>query len=162
LNKKKEEYQNGHNSKDKIGERRNIIFRDEHFVIQRKNHGFDVKALFFLINSNKNLLYTITSNLLSNAYQYTPSQGSVWFRIKIKKKVVRIEVEDNGPGIPQNEQKRVFERFYRLNSARSVYSEGSGLGLSIVKHSVELLSGTLGITSEPGKGSLFWVELPLL
>jgi two-component system phosphate regulon sensor histidine kinase PhoR len=122
--------------------------------VQKADHKAKIRA-------NKNLLHTIVSNLLSNAYQYTPSQGTVWFRTRIKKKHIRIEVEDSGPGIPKDEQQRIFERFYRLSSARFVYSEGSGLGLSIVKHSVELLSGTLGVKSEPGKGSLFWVEIPI-
>jgi len=114
------------------------------------------------IRGNEQLLQNIISNLLSNAFRYNKPKGEIWFRLTAKKKKLRIEVEDNGFGIPPSLQERIFERFYRVESARYMFQEGSGLGLSIVKHAVELLSGNVGVESEEDKGSLFWVEIPLI
>lgn len=114
------------------------------------------------IIANANFIQTIVANLINNAIQYNRPDGSIWFRLKKKKNKVYIEVEDTGLGIPEAERERIFERFYRVEEARSLYPEGSGLGLSIVKHSVEMLSGKFGVKSEIGKGSLFWVEIPLI
>jgi two-component system phosphate regulon sensor histidine kinase PhoR len=113
------------------------------------------------IKANEQVLQTILSNLLSNAIQYHHSQGEIWFRLLVKKNNLRLEVEDNGMGIPEDQLERIFERFYRVENARYVFPEGSGLGLSIVKHSVELLSGKIGVKSKEEQGSLFWVEIPL-
>jgi len=114
------------------------------------------------IKANEHLLQTIIWNLLTNAMQYNKPDGQIWFRLMIKDHNLRMEVEDTGLGIPPSQQERIFERFYRVEDARYQFPEGSGLGLSIVRHSVDLLSGTIGLTSEEDKGSLFWVEIPLL
>jgi two-component system, OmpR family, phosphate regulon sensor histidine kinase PhoR len=73
---------------------------------------------------------------------------------------VRIAVHDTGIGIKPDDQRRVFERFYRVDKARSRELGGTGLGLAIVKHLAQSFDGTVGVESEPGKGSTFWVELP--
>jgi signal transduction histidine kinase len=73
---------------------------------------------------------------------------------------VRIAVRDTGIGIKPDEQRRVFERFYRVDKARSRELGGTGLGLAIVKHLAQSFDGAVGVESEPGKGSTFWVELP--
>jgi two-component system phosphate regulon sensor histidine kinase PhoR len=74
---------------------------------------------------------------------------------------VRIAVRDTGIGIKPEDQRRVFERFFRVDRARSRELGGTGLGLAIVKHLAQSFDGTVGVESEPGKGSTFWVELPL-
>ena len=71
-----------------------------------------------------------------------------------------VEVHDTGPGIPREDQDRVFERFYRVDKARSREQGGTGLGLSIVKHIVQLHGGRVWVTSEPGQGSTFRFEIP--
>jgi two-component system phosphate regulon sensor histidine kinase PhoR len=75
--------------------------------------------------------------------------------------MARIEVQDNGPGIPPEHQSRIFERFYRVDRARSRDVGGTGLGLAIVKHLVQEFDGTIGLSSESGSGTTFTVRLPL-
>lgn len=114
------------------------------------------------IKANPQILQTILTNLINNAIQYNRPGGQIWFRLSVTDTALRMEVEDNGIGIPADQLERIFERFYRVESARYIFPEGSGLGLSIVKHSVELLSGQVGVESKEEQGSLFWVEIPLL
>ena len=104
------------------------------------------------------LLRQVLIGLLTNACKNTPSPGTVTLRgSRGEGGVVRIEVEDTGRGIPAEEQGRVFERFYRGSGA--LESEGFGLGLSIAKRMVDVMGGEIGLDSEPGSGSTFWVKL---
>ena len=73
---------------------------------------------------------------------------------------LRLEVADTGIGLSEENQRRIFERFYRVDSARSRELGGTGLGLSIVKNTIQNLGGDIGVKSELGVGSLFWLELP--
>jgi two-component system phosphate regulon sensor histidine kinase PhoR len=144
---------------------RNLLKDYEQIVNEKKltlHSEFSDVGSKLKIKGNEQLLQNIISNLLSNAVNYNKPGGEIWFRISKRKKILRIEVQDNGLGIPASQQERIFERFYRAESTRYLFQEGTGLGLSIVKHAVELLSGTLGVESEENKGSLFWIELPLL
>ncbi len=113
------------------------------------------------IAANKNLIYTLVSNLMSNAIQYNKAGGKIWVRIKSTGKSIRLEVEDTGIGIPPNQLNRIFERFYRVENARYIFPEGSGLGLSIIKHVVTLLSGQIDVESQLDKGTIFRVDIPL-
>lgn len=103
----------------------------------------------------------IVDNLLDNAIKYTPDGGKVTVRWSRDNSKARLEVCDNGIGIPQSEQQRIFERFFRVDRARSRQLGGTGLGLSIVKHLVQSFEGSVGVESRPGKGSRFYVLLPL-
>ncbi len=107
------------------------------------------------------LLHALLMNLLSNAVHYSKPGGNIHVRVSVRGEKLRVEVEDQGIGILPREQEHIFERFYRGEEARELHAAGTGLGLSIVKHIVEILSGQIGVESEPGKGSLFWFELPL-
>ena len=98
-------------------------------------------------------------NLLDNAITYTET-GSVKVRIDAGPDEVRISVTDTGIGIPAEDVPRIFERFYRVDRARSRRSGGTGLGLALVRHVVERSSGSVEVASEPGAGSIFTITLP--
>jgi signal transduction histidine kinase len=100
------------------------------------------------------------NNLIDNAIKYTLEAGRVVVRATVSATTVGLEVEDTGIGIAHSEQARIFERFYRVDKARSRDRGGTGLGLSIVKHLALAMNGNVSVTSEPGRGSTFRVELP--
>lgn len=98
-------------------------------------------------------------NLVGNAIKYTPEQGSVHVSIAARDRQIILEVKDSGLGIPQNEQSRVFEKYYRASNAPSA-AQGTGLGLAIVKSIVENYHGRIWVESTLGQGSSFFVVLP--
>lgn len=102
----------------------------------------------------------ILLNIISNAVKYTGENGKVSVKQYIKSERVFIEVKDNGIGIPQEDIDRIFERFYRVDKARSRSVGGTGLGLAITKHMVKALNGNIKVESELGTGSKFTIELP--
>lgn len=106
-------------------------------------------------------LRTILSNLIDNAVKYTQEGGTIAVRWRAEEGSAVIEVQDNGPGIPEEHHPRIFERFYRVDRARSRDVGGTGLGLSIVKHLVQVFGGEIDIRSQPGQGTTFAVHLPL-
>jgi two-component system phosphate regulon sensor histidine kinase PhoR len=114
------------------------------------------------VNADEEDLRQIAGNLLDNAIKYTPSGGSVALRVQPDGEEVLIEVADTGIGIEPRHQDRIFERFYRVDKARSRELGGTGLGLSIVKHQVLALEGSISLASTPGQGSSFRVRLPLV
>lgn len=114
-----------------------------------------------VVRGEEEALQTILNNLLDNAINYTPEQGSVTIRWQLEVDAAVLEVEDTGIGIAAKDQARVFERFYRVDKARSRELGGTGLGLAIVKHLVQALGGSLHLTSAIGAGSTFAVRLPL-
>ncbi len=105
-------------------------------------------------------LREIIDNLVDNAVKYTPDDGRVTIRWRREESQVVLEVEDTGIGISPKDCERVFERFYRVDKARSRELGGTGLGLSIVKHLVQAFGGSVAVTSQLGKGSTFTVRLP--
>ena len=105
-------------------------------------------------------LRTILSNLIDNAVKYTQDGGTISVRWKAEESTALIEVQDDGPGIPEVHQPRVFERFYRVDRGRSRDVGGTGLGLSIVKHLVHEFGGSIDLSSDLGRGTTFFVRLP--
>jgi two-component system phosphate regulon sensor histidine kinase PhoR len=103
---------------------------------------------------------TILNNLVDNAIKYTTSGGRVTIRGIAEGITVSLEVQDTGIGIAERELARIFERFYRVDKARSRELGGTGLGLSIVKHLAHAFGGSVSVDSRPGHGSTFRVELP--
>ncbi|HZK32810.1 MAG TPA: ATP-binding protein [Corynebacterium sp.] len=114
-----------------------------------------------LVMGDRSLLVTAVSNLVSNAINYSPHSAPVSVSQKIVNDVVHIRVTDRGIGIAPENQKRVFERFYRVDKARSRSTGGTGLGLAIVKHVVANHGGSIKLWSRPGTGSTFTIELPI-
>jgi heavy metal sensor kinase len=113
-----------------------------------------------MIMGDKVRLRQLLLNLVDNAIKYTPSKGHVSLSLSRDNGNAKIAVQDTGIGIPQNEQKKIFDRFYRVDKARSRDLGGSGLGLSIVKWIVDLHHGRIDVDSEVSKGSTFTVWLP--
>jgi two-component system phosphate regulon sensor histidine kinase PhoR len=103
----------------------------------------------------------VVDNLLDNAIKYTPEGGAVCIRLSANDAQGHLEVEDTGIGIPEEDRQRIFERFYRVDKARSRELGGTGLGLSIVKHFVHAMNGGVHVESQVGRGSRFVVSLPL-
>lgn len=99
-------------------------------------------------------------NLLSNAVSYTPEQGSVSLKVAEEGEHVKFLIKDTGIGIEKEALPRIFERFYRVDKARSRDTGGTGLGLAIVKHIVELHEGEIEVDSELGKGTTFTIYIP--
>jgi len=103
----------------------------------------------------------ILTNLVDNAVKYTDPGGSVDVTIEDHANRLRVRVRDSGIGIPQTDLSRIFERFYRVDKARSRALGGTGLGLSIVKHLVQTMGGEIYVESQLGEGSTFTFTLPL-
>ena len=108
----------------------------------------------------RRLLYEIARNLCENAVKYNVPGGSVTVEVAETDRDVTLLVRDTGIGIPEGDQSRVFERFYRVDKSHSRAIGGTGLGLSIVKHAVAYHHGTLRLESQPGKGTVITVTLP--
>jgi len=109
---------------------------------------------------NHDLLVTAVRNLVDNAVAYSGEASHVGVGVRAKDGLVEIAVVDNGIGIPAADQERVFERFYRVDPARSRDTGGTGLGLSIVKHVAADHGGDVTVWSEPGRGSTFTLRIP--
>lgn len=113
------------------------------------------------VRADREGLREILDNLVDNAVKYTPDGGTITLRWRIDGGQAQIDVQDTGIGIGEKDLGRVFERFYRVDRARSRQLGGTGLGLSIVKHLAQSFGGKVGVRSDRGNGSTFSVDLPL-
>jgi len=113
------------------------------------------------LNGDKELITRMILNLLDNAVKYTPAGGEISLALTRQNGNAEIVVRDTGIGIPEVDRQRIFDRFYRVDKARSRALGGAGLGLSIVRWIVEVHGGEIHIDSAPGRGSTFTVDLPL-
>jgi PAS domain S-box-containing protein len=111
----------------------------------------------FTVRGDRTRLLRVLDNLLSNAVRHSPGGGTVRVSVAERAGSVRVEVEDEGPGIPAESQPHLFDRFWRGVSA---YQAGAGLGLTIARGIVEAHGGRIGVESTPGQGARFWFELP--
>lgn len=127
--------------------------------------SFDVKTDPNLPSAygDRERVQQILDNLIQNAYQYTPEDGRIQIHAHVVGEMMKLDVQDNGIGIPIEDQSRVFERFFRGEDPLVLATSGTGLGLSIVKHLVEMHAGQIWFTSPgiPGMGSVFSFTLPL-
>ena len=146
------------------------LIRDCSTIVETRAAGKDLRLEVSCDETTPSRLYgdetrirQILSNLLTNAVKYTPS-GTITFRIRWagNKEGVNLiaSVEDTGIGISEENQKRLFDTFERFDHEKNHNIEGTGLGLSITKQLVDLMQGEIGVYSELGKGSLFYVEIP--
>ncbi|MEI6846064.1 MAG: ATP-binding protein, partial [Candidatus Firestonebacteria bacterium] len=106
------------------------------------------------------MLEQVFINLLDNAVKFNKDGGSVSVEAEEGQEKIKITVKDSGPGIPETDQARIFERFYRVDKGRSREFGGTGLGLAIVKHIIQLHGGTTGVESKLSEGSKFFFTLP--
>jgi signal transduction histidine kinase/DNA-binding response OmpR family regulator len=126
--------------------------RKSHVLCTSGDAGLAVRA-------DATRLKQVLMNLLGNAIKFTPNGGKIELVARLDGGKVRMEVRDNGPGIPPEEQKRIFEAFYRLREYGKK-TEGTGLGLAITQRLVELHGGELNLNSQLGQGSCFYFSLP--
>ncbi len=110
---------------------------------------------------SEDLLERVLMNLVDNGLKYTPAGGAVTIRAGMLGSLLEVQVRDTGIGIPPEHLPRIFERFYRVDKARSRRMGGTGLGLAIVKHIVEAHGGTIRVESKEGQGSTFTFTLPV-
>ncbi|MBU2438242.1 MAG: sensor histidine kinase, partial [Acidobacteria bacterium] len=110
---------------------------------------------------DKEAIASVLINLLSNAMKFSPEKKEVRVTVYRKDDSVVLQVADQGIGISPEARSRIFERFYRLQNRMTSESQGSGLGLTLVKHVVEAHGGKICVNSEPEKGSVFSVYIPI-
>jgi two-component system, OmpR family, sensor histidine kinase SenX3 len=133
----------------------NTVAADKHRITLAK--GGDKRSQVF---GDEALLIVALQNLVSNAIHYSPDGSRIGIGVSASDDTVEIAVTDQGIGIPEEDQERVFERFYRIDPARSRHTGGTGLGLSIVKHVVQNHGGDVRVWSQTGHGSTFTLRLP--
>jgi len=140
-----------------------VLKSGEGFVAKNKTKIiFDAKkqAKFMVFISPQHLFEAI-QNIVSNAIKYTPEQGTVAISVSQKSGKIRVAIADSGIGIPKKEQDKMFSKFFRAQNAIQADPDGSGLGLSVVKSFIEEAKGTVTFESEEGKGTTFFIELPI-
>lgn len=133
------------------------VARRKGITLQWKRFG---KAALYTVRGDETQLNSMFNNLVDNAVKYTPSGGRVEVTGGGEGDEVVVRVADTGIGIQETKLPRIFERFYRVDKARSKATGGTGLGLSIVRHVAENHGGRVTVESAPGEGSTFTVYLP--
>ena len=126
---------------------------------EKKDIEFDVELESVEYTGYENLLIHVWNNLIGNAIKFNPQGGWIGLRLEQREKVCMFIIEDNGPGIPEEARRQVFNRFYQTDSSHK--SEGNGLGLALVKQIVTLCGGTVETENRPQGGCLFRVKLPM-
>lgn len=114
-----------------------------------------------IVSTDPKLLHEIIINLLSNAINYTPKHSIITLTLKVEGPYAVISITDTGIGIPNSQQNKIFGKFFRADNASKKSTEGTGLGLYVVKRLVELLEGKIRFESKEGKGTTFFVSIPL-
>ena len=137
-----------------ISERYKLEFEKNKIDIIIEGDSADTKVM-----GSQKAMRHILDNLVQNAIKYSPNGGTVWIRIESSADKLSLKVSDSGIGISNEDLERIFERFYRVDSARSQEITGTGLGLAIVKHLVIQIQGQIGVESQLDKGSTFTVTL---
>jgi signal transduction histidine kinase len=143
------------------------VLTDVATLVREKGHALDVESDPDLPAAmlDHQLMRQVILNLVSNAIKYTPPGGRIDIKIETKRgrvdNLLRWSIRDSGIGISREAQKRLFEKFFRAENAHTVDTEGTGLGLYLVRLIVERLGGAIACESEEGRGTLFYFTLPL-
>ncbi|TLM99867.1 PAS domain-containing sensor histidine kinase, partial [bacterium] len=131
---------------------------------QMKEKNLDLEPVIAgnlpVIMADRDMMGQLLINLLDNAIKYTPAGGRINVEAVPAQQGIKVTVRDTGIGIPEESLPRLFERFYRVDKARSREMGGTGLGLAIVKHILELHGGSIEVNSELGRGTVFTFYLP--
>lgn len=145
----------------------NDSIEEVYYIMQTIANEKNIKLEFNLaneklyINGDRDKFKQMMINLIDNAIKYTPSGGTVEIKLNKDKDNAIIDIKDTGIGIPKQHLPRLFERFYRVDKARSRSMGGTGLGLAIVKHILMIFNGNIQVESEVNKGTKFTITLPL-
>lgn len=123
----------------------------------QKKVSLNLSGQIALVTGNPALLHSVIYNLCDNAIKYNREHGEVFVSVKPQQDTVILEVKDTGIGIDDNEQERIFERFYRVDKSRSKKVGGTGLGLSIVKHALQIHGAAITVQSIQGQGTTMTV-----
>ena len=132
-------------------------------ILQKKlKTNFDHAKDIPIIQADPKLFRIVFQNLLSNAVKYTPEAGSITLKLTRNTKNLLIEVSDTGYGIPKQDQARIFQKLFRAENVREKDTEGTGLGLYIIKSIIDHAGGKISFKSEENKGTTFFLEVPLI
>ncbi|NVK49866.1 MAG: ATP-binding protein [Cyclobacteriaceae bacterium] len=140
-----------------------VIEELEHKASKRNvkiNFKFDPEKTY-ITHADRQKIYRVCQNLIFNAVKYNHDAGEVKILLKTQKNHIQVDIKDDGQGIPPEDLKRIFERFYRVEKSRNKKEGGTGLGLAIVKHILEGHKSKISVSSTVGKGSIFSFSLPL-
>ena len=115
------------------------------------------------VEGDPNRVFQILDNLVSNSYSYTAEKGTILIKLREKKNMIQVDVQDTGIGIPERIKDRIFERFYRGDDPKILSTSGTGLGLAVSKTLIEMHGGKIWFDSSgiPGEGSIFSFTLPI-
>jgi signal transduction histidine kinase len=136
--------------------------RDETAVAKQQTVTINLPETELPIMADRSVIEVVLNNLFDNAVKFTPQEGHIEITVEARDEEVWVFVSDTGVGVPPDQYERIFKRFYQVEDPLDRRHEGMGLGLAIVKELVELHQGRVWVESEEGKGSTFFVVLPLV
>lgn len=138
----------------------NDVINNLSFLIKEQNTSIIQNIHIKTLRFNAEDFYQMIKNIIENSIKYGQSNGHVWINIDQDDSYYIIDIKDDGIGIPKDDQERIFERFYRVDKARSRNSGGTGLGLSIVKHIILNYHGQIALDSQTNKGTTVTIKIP--